>query len=222
MIRKILFIFLIGNSIIANAQNKISIKNNKRFGIYAGIGITNAFENNTVNNWPKFTNIPFTIESKPSLEFGISYTLPLVENLLSLKSELGILTGKYVQKASFQGYLITYDNHFETLNLKGLAELKLPLNNNSELIIFGLGPGLNFTSSTSQTDQTILSYSANYKYNIEYSNKFFLGAKAYLGLAKNNSVIKFDYNWVKMSSSNRDIPFAPFYTFGITYEHKIF
>jgi hypothetical protein len=219
MKRKLLFVILLGCSIIMNGQNQTSIIKDKRFGVFAGIGLTNVFEFNKVNRWPKYYTMPFTIESKPSVDVGLSYTLPIIDNLIAFKSEFGILACRYDQNTTVQGSTLVYINHFESLSLKGLGEFRMPLVRDTDMLLFGMGPSVNFTSSTSKTEQNYASRNIG---NSEYSNKFFLGAKAYVGLARYNSVIKFDYNWVKMSSSNRDIPFAPFYTLGITYEHKIF
>ena len=211
-------------NMVANAPlEKKSNFIKKRFGIFAGGGYTNIFENHKVDTWSKYSNFPFTIESKPSIEFGINYTIPIVKNLLFLKSEIGILTGKYNQKGVIQGINITYDNRFETLNLKGIVELRVPLRNDSETFIFGVGPGFNFSNSKSNTEQTLKDRSSiNNITNIEYSNKIRLGTKALIGFEKNNSTIQINYNWIKFSSSYPEIPFAPFYTLGITYEHKIF
>jgi len=219
MKKSLLLIAMVCYSIIMNSQNQTPIKKDKRFGVFAGIGLTNVFDYNKVNRWPGYYTMPFTTESKPSVDIGLSFTLPIVDNLIALKSELGILTSRYDQSATVQGSSLTYINHFESISLKGLGEFRMPLVRDTDMLLFGLGPSVNFTSSTSKTEQNYASRNIG---NSEYSNKFFLGAKAYIGLARNNSVIKFDYNWVKMSSSFRDIPFAPFYTLGITYEHKIF
>lgn len=194
-------------------------KKDKRFGVFAGVGLTNIFDHNKVNRFPGYSTMPFKTESKPSVDVGLSYTLPIIDNLIAFKSEFGILAGRYDQNTTIQGSTLVYINHFESISLKCLGEFRMPLVRDTDMLIFGMGPSVNFTSSTSKTEQNYASRNIG---NSEYSNKFFLGAKAYVGLSRNNSVIKIDYNWVKMSSSNRDIPFAPFYSLGISYEHKIF
>jgi hypothetical protein len=217
MKKSLLFVAILCNSIIMNGQTQS--KKDKRFGVFAGVGLTNVFDHNKVNRFPGYSTMPFKTESKPSVDVGLSYTLPIIDNLISIKSELGILTSRYDQSSTVQGSSLTYINHFESLSLKGLGEFNMPIVRDTDRLIFGMGPSLNFTSSESKTETNYANRNIG---NSVYSNKFFLGAKAYVGLARNNSVIKIDYNWVKMNSSSRDIPFAPFYSLCITYEHKIF
>jgi hypothetical protein len=219
MIKFIYIILLTCSLFTAKAQH--SAFKPKRFAVFAGIGLTNAFENNSTNSWPGFTNVPFKFVSKPSIEIGFNHVIPIIEDLVSFKSEFAILTGRNVQNASINGFTqpIVYDNKFEAISVKSLAEFNMPLINENEYILFGFGPSLYFTSSDSKTELIVDSYNVG---DFKYSNKFSLGAKIFIGLSRNNSVIKFNYNYLKLNSQSRDIPFAPFYTLGITYEHKIF
>ena len=209
MTNKFIGILLILQSFFIKAQTQINSSISPEIGIYAGIGLTNAFENNSINRLPRFTNVPFKFVSKPSLELGIQYTIPIVSSLIYFKSELGIITGQYVHNASINGgyQQISYDSHFEALSYRSIAELNLPLASDSEFLLFGFGPALNFTSSDSMTEMIVDSYNVG---NFKYSNKFNLGAKVFIGLSKKNSAIKFNYNYVKLNSQSIDIPFAPF------------
>ena len=221
---KTIIILLLGSSFFARAQSQQSTIKFKQFGVFAGIGLTNVFENNVVNIRPGFYNMPLKLESKPSLEIGITYTLPILGNSFSYKPELGFLTGRYVQNNDnnlnppFSQHVML-DNHFETISLRSIAEINLPLIRNAESFLFGFGPTLNFTSPNSKTETQV---DASNVWNLQYSNKFFLGGKAYIGISKNNSTIKLTYTYLKLNSEYRDIPNAPFYTLGIIYEHKIF